>query len=212
MRKNLLIGVTCSVAAIKLNELAGKIFDELDVNVCVIATENARRFMGVDVETSLGMRLDLDERMRLIKEERSQSKFMTGFSDTDEWCSWSKRDDPVLHIELRKWAHMFLIAPLDANTLAKLSNGLCDNLLTCVARAWDIGSIEKRPIVVCPAMNTMMYEHPLTRRQLDTLTNEFGYLMIDSIEKRLMCGDVGKGAMAAVDDIFKFTRDKLNEL
>ena len=50
------------------------------------------------------------------------------FRDEDEWA-WRTRGDPVLHIELRKWAELLLIAPLSANTLAKLSNGLCDNLL-----------------------------------------------------------------------------------
>ena len=50
-------------------------------------------------------------------------------------------------------ADVFVIAPLDANTLAKLSTGMADNLLTCVARAWDFS----KPIVVCPAMNTAMW-------------------------------------------------------
>lgn len=44
------------------------------------------------------------------------------YTDVDEWAAWSKRGDPVLHIDLGKWADIFLIAPLDANTLAKLSN------------------------------------------------------------------------------------------
>lgn len=44
------------------------------------------------------------------------------YDDKDEWSAWSKRGDPVLHIELRKWADIFVIAPLDANTLAKIAN------------------------------------------------------------------------------------------
>src|SRR6202035_3176486 len=61
--------------------------------------------------------------------------------DEDEWPGSStgaryQRDDPVLHIELRRWADLLLIAPVDANTLAKLANGLADNCLTCVWRAW----------------------------------------------------------------------------
>jgi len=51
---------------------------------------------------------------------------------------WKKRGDPVLHIELKKWADCLLIAPLSANTLAKLSNGLSDNLLTLICRAWSM--------------------------------------------------------------------------
>lgn len=50
-------------------------------------------------------------------------------TDPDEWSAWTKRDDPVLHIELRNWADVVVIAPLDANTLAKVAGGLCDNLL-----------------------------------------------------------------------------------
>lgn len=52
--------------------------------------------------------------------------------------------DEVMHIELRRWADVLVIAPLSANSLAKLAHGLCDNLLTCVARAWDW----KKPFVV----------------------------------------------------------------
>lgn len=50
-------------------------------------------------------------------------------SDEEEWSMWNAVGDPVLHIELRKWAHIGVILPLDANTLAKISNGICDNLL-----------------------------------------------------------------------------------
>ncbi len=57
--------------------------------------------------------------------------------DEDDWRSWKTVGDDVLHIELRRWADIMVIAPLSANTLAKVANGLCDNLLTCVVRAWD---------------------------------------------------------------------------
>ena len=52
--------------------------------------------------------------------------------------SWSSRSDPVLHIELRKWADLLVLAPLDANTLAKIATGLCDNLLV---RRWFDGYV-----------------------------------------------------------------------
>lgn len=57
--------------------------------------------------------------------------------DEEEWHAWKTKGDPVLHIELRKWADAFVIAPLSANSLAKIAQGLCDNCLTSVARAWD---------------------------------------------------------------------------
>lgn len=110
--------------------------------------------------------------------------------DLDEWQQWSKRDDPVLHIELGKWADLMLVAPLDANTLAKMATGICDNLVLCTARAWDFG----KPLFFCPAMNTRMWEHPITEQHIRTLS-DWGHREIKCIAKRLMCGDTGLGAM-----------------
>lgn len=90
-----------------------------------------------------------------------------------------------------------LIAPLDANTLAKIAGGLADNLLTCIVRAWDL----KKPLVFAPAMNTAMWDHPLTRRHLGVLEGDLGYRQIPPIPKQLMCGDVGNGAMAEPESI-----------
>src|SRR5262245_53935023 len=145
--------------------------------------------------------------------------------DADEWPGRDsgrryQRDDSVLHIELRRWAELFVIAPLDANTLAKLANGLADNCLTCVWRAWD----PARPLVLAPAMNTLMWEHPLTVRHLrqiaeivsdqtvpnlddaealiDWINANSSWLhIVAPISKRLACGDVGPGAMAEVEPI-----------
>ena len=60
------------------------------------------------------------------------------YEDKDEYEIWKKRGDPVLHIELRKWADIFLVAPLSANTLAKFNAGLSDNLVSLVFRCWDM--------------------------------------------------------------------------
>jgi phosphopantothenoylcysteine decarboxylase len=145
--------------------------------------------------------------------------------DADEWPGrddgrrW-QRNDEVLHIELRRWADLFLIAPLDANTLAKLAAGLADNCLTCVWRAWD----PARPVVLAPAMNTLMWQHPLTRRHFYQLATDNSDreipagLDLDALlawinancrrlrvvppqSKRLACGDVGVGAMASLEQV-----------
>ena len=78
------------------------------------------------------------------------------------------RGDPVLHIELRKWADLLIVAPLDANTLAKFALGLSDNCLTCVFRAWDFA----KPVILAPAMNTFMWESPVTLRHLRQLLED----------------------------------------
>jgi len=110
----------------------------------------------------------------------------------DEWKGWTKLGDPVLHIQLRDWADILIIAPLSAHTLGKISNGLCDDTLTCVVRAWDFGTVdnclsrqfvatntgtnsqqrqrrEPKPLVLAPAMNTAMWTHPLTQTQLNVI-------------------------------------------
>ncbi|KAL1233508.1 Phosphopantothenoylcysteine decarboxylase [Trichinella pseudospiralis] len=111
--------------------------------------------------------------------------------------AWKRRGDPILHVQLRRWADILVIAPLDANSMAKISSGICDNLLTSLVRAWDCA----KPVYICPAMNTYMWEHPLTYKQMDKLKNLFGFKEVPCIEKELMCGDRGYGAMASVDMI-----------
>lgn len=78
--------------------------------------------------------------------------------DEEEWHSWQKKGDPVLHIELRKWADILIIAPLSANTLAKIAQGLCDNCLTSVVRAWDFS---KPLLVIFTVLPVMVYVHML---------------------------------------------------
>ncbi|PPS14373.1 hypothetical protein GOBAR_AA06212 [Gossypium barbadense] len=113
------------------------------------------------------------------------------YTDEEEWSSWGKIGDSVLHIELRRWADIMVIAPLSANTLGKIAGGLCDNLLTCVVRAWDYS----KPMFVAPAMNTFMWSNPFTEKHLMTI-DELGISLIPPVSKRLACGDYGNSAMA----------------
>lgn len=122
-----LLGLTGSVASVKYAELACAL-REVGFEVRIIGTSSAEVF------TKLASGYDPPAFDKL---QALQPPVQT-FSDRDEWASYmSVKKDPVLHIELRKWADIFLIAPLSANSLGKLAHGLCDNLLTCVARAWD---------------------------------------------------------------------------
>lgn len=162
-----------SVATIKLLELIQNIKARReDCEIRIVVTENAVHFLCL-----ADIRKEVDNVYR----------------DKDEWAAWNGRGDPVLHIDLVKWADVFVIAPLDANSLGKISSGICDNLLLCVVRAWDIG----KPLLFAPAMNTKMWTHTVTAEQIAKLQG-WGYMQIPPISKLLMCGDEGVGAMAEV--------------
>lgn len=98
---------------------------------------------------------------------------------------------------MKKWADVLLIAPTSANMLAKLAAGMADNLLTCVARAWELRS--GNPLLIAPAMNTHMWNHPLTVTHLQLL-HSIGVRVVPPVSKVLACGDQGTGAMAPVDE------------
>lgn len=207
---NILLGVTGSVAAIRTPELYAAL-KRAGHTVRVVATRSSLYFFEP---------ADLDPVDHLCPVRNPEIVVL----DEDEWPGQAygrryHRDDPVLHIELRRWAELFLIAPSDANTLAKLAGGLADNCLTCVWRAWD----PARPAVLAPAMNTLMWEHPLTTRHLRLLAETWAaappagldrdglidwvnaqcpkLLIVPPQSKRLACGDVGMGALADIDAI-----------
>lgn len=117
--------------------------------------------------------------------------------DEDEWKCWREIGDPILHIELRRWADVVLVAPCSANTLAKIHAGLCDDLLTSFLRARS----PTTPVLLFPAMNTLMHMHPLTDAHVTFASETLGYQIYGPIEKRLACGDLGQGAMFEWTDI-----------
>lgn len=120
--------------------------------------------------------------------------------EDDEWPGMGyAKEQEIPHIELRRWADILVIAPLSANTLAKMANGLADNLLTCTARAWDM----EKPLIIAPAMNTFMWLHPATAEHVATLKRWYGakLTLVEPIEKKLACGDTGIGAIARIEMI-----------
>jgi len=199
---NILLGATGSVAAVRVPMLVEQ-FRAHGHEVRIVATEAATYFFDP---------VPLREILTL---------------DSDEWPGERyERGDAVQHIELRRWADLFVIAPLDANTLAKLAVGLSDNCLTCVWRAWD----PAKPIVLAPAMNTLMWEHAFTKKHLRAIGADFGaghvpghlndedlirqindrakgLRIVAPISKALACGDVGVGAMAEVPTVVSVATD-----
>ena len=112
VKKNLLLGVTGSVATIKLCNILDLLIETNKYNIKVMLSQRALSFS------------DITE----IKPKYAIHK-IEFYTDEDEWGVWKKKGDPVVHINLRRWADILVIAPLSANTLAKIAGGLCDNLI-----------------------------------------------------------------------------------
>lgn len=211
-KPNILLGMTGSVASVLAPKLIAA-FQEVG-NVKVILTEHALPFVKIDeLWEQLGhgpntVMRDLDE-WQWREADGKVQPFDAPVSPFEPYTMRYdyQKDDPVVHIELRKWADVFVIAPVTANTLGKMNAGICDNLLTSVFYAWDW----TRPVVVAPAMNTLMWQAPLTKRNLLFLGNLFkgSWHFVPPQSKMLACKDEGEGALANIGDIVTATTDSL---
>ncbi|SCU99928.1 LAMI_0G01750g1_1 [Lachancea mirantina] len=176
---HILIGATGSVATVKVPMMIDKLFKIYGsdkVSIQLVLTKRAEHFLR-------GTKISTDVKI---------------WRDEDEWFGFKRMGDPVVHTELRRWADICVIAPLSANTLAKIANGICDNLLTSLLRSWTPST----PVLVAPAMNTFMYIHPVTKKHLAMLREDSPFVdVLKPVEKVLICGDIGMGGMREWNDI-----------
>lgn len=175
--------LTGSVASIKAPLIVSELLNHQNVKVEVVATKAAFTFFDAEEIRRVGSRVWRDE---------------------DEWVEGYKVGDPILHIELRRWADIVLVAPCSANTLSKIAHGACDNLATSLLRALA----PTTPTYIFPAMNTLMYEHPLTGEHLRVIEEVIEYKVVGPIGKKLACGDIGIGAMTEWKDIVQIVVDR----
>lgn len=177
---HILLGATGSVLTGKLRQIILKleqIYGKDKVSIQLILTKAAEIFVS---------RGEIPSNVRIWR-------------DSDEWNTWRSRTDPVVHIELRRWADILVIAPLTANTLGKIALGLCDNLLTNVVRAWNT----QYPILIAPAMQSYAYNHPATRRHLTEIKENMKWIeVLRPVEKVVgSYGDIGMGGMMDWNEI-----------
>ena len=211
---HILLACTGSVATIKVPLIIDKLFQVFGSNkisVQLVATKYACHFLkGLKIHQDVKIWRDEDVWTNLREGDANANK-TTKPTATEQATKKQKSpyDKLSLNNELRKWADIMLIAPLSANTLAKIANGLADNLLTSIVRSWGPTSgsepnCARKPILVAPAMNTYMYTNPLTRKHLKILTLKeegFGMEVLKPVEKVLVCGDIGMGGMREWLDI-----------
>ncbi len=167
--RNIAVGVTGSIAIYKALELI-RLYKKSGANVKVVMSEGAKRFISP-----------------LTFEALTREEVLTEESE-----SWANSNN---HIDIGKWADIFVVAPATANTINKLSNGIADNLLTQALLAYP------KPKLLAPSANTNMYKNPVTTGSLKMI-QLLNYEIIDPVKKVLACMDEGEGALADVEDIF----------
>lgn len=178
---NLLLGVTGGVAAYKACELTSLAI-KAGFSVRVVMTPAATRFVGpLTFEALTNHPVMLDA-------------LATGHSPGGA--------SAVEHVAWAKWADVACIAPLTASTLARIATGLADDALTTVWLALP----PRVPRVLCPAMNTAMWEAPVVQRNLRWIDELGGSTVVAPVSKRLACGDVGPGGLADPTEILEVLR------
>lgn len=176
------IAITGSIAAYKACDIVSEL-GKLGFDVTVLMTQTAQQFI---TPLTLQVLSKNPVHTNLITEDRA---------------------DVVNHIDIAKQTDLFLVAPATADTLARLSHGHAHDIVCAVALALPKHVIK----LIAPAMNTNMYDNPLTQANIHTL-HTIGYKEIEPKESLLACGDIGKGALANVDDIVKVVQSTLQDI
>ena len=171
--KKILVGVTGGIAAYKTCSLVNMFLKE-GADVKVLMTYGATKFV-----TPLTFQSLTNHPVYL-----------------DMWQTYNKEE--VEHISLAKWADILVISPATANIIGKIAHGIADDLLTTVTMALP----KETPVLVIPAMNTNMWENPITQKNVETLLEYKKYKFIDPRKGVLACRDEGFGKIADNKDIF----------
>ena len=179
--KEVILGVTGSIAAYKSADIANQLIKS-KINVHTIMTNSATKFIApLTFQTLTKNKVYIDMFEEIF------------FPD-------------VRHISLAQKADCFVIAPASANIIGKIASGIADDMLSTVVMA-----IKDKPIIICPAMNTAMYENPITQGNIRKL-QDLGYQFIEPKESMLACGDLGKGALAEIDTIIAAVKKAIDEV
>ena len=188
MKRKILVAVTGTVATTLTHKIL-KSYVEQGFEAGLLYTEKASYFIDwVKVE-----KMEFDDKISI-------------YGDKYEWPPTHKyfKNDIVGHIQLRE-EYSALVVICSANTLAKMANGICDNLLTSVIRAWP----QYKPLVIAPAMNTTMWESYFTQEHIKKMKHYHeGFRVVNPQSKALACGTEGMGALADISEIVSVTAEQ----
>lgn len=176
--KHILLSVCGGIAAYKTAHLV-RLFIKEGAEVRVVMTKSAEDFVTPKTLSVL-----------------SKNEVISDFFDAKQ--QWNN------HVHLAEWADMMIVAPLTANTLAKLTSGICDNILTACYLSM------RKQVYVAPAMDLEMYQHPTTKKNL-MLLKEHGNIIIPAEKGELASGLIGEGRMAEPEHIVQFVHDHLKQ-
>ena len=183
--KNILLGITGGIAAYKTAFLV-RLLVKNGADVKVVMTDSAKNFVTPLTLATL-----------------SKNPVLSCFIREGEELDGVEKIDWNNHVELALWADLILIAPATANTMAKMANGICDNLLMAVYLS------AKCPIYYAPAMDLDMYIHPTTSKVFQTLES-FGNMQIPAAYGELASGLIGQGRMAEPEEILSFLENDIS--
>ena len=173
---NILLGVTGGIAAYKAVDLASKL-TAAGANIHTVMTENACRFVRAKSFEAV-----------------TNSTVLTDMWSTPEQFRFG-------HIALADWADIVVVAPATANIIGKITNGICDDLLsTVLCTCWP--QIESGAALLAPAMNDKMWTNPVVQNNVETI-RKMGFQLIGPTEGRLACGTKGLGRMSEPKDILE---------
>ena len=176
-KKLILLGITGGIAAYKSCELV-RLLQNAGFNVRVVMTKHATEFVGPATFRALtGHQVALDL-----------------FEDPQ---------NPIHHISLSKEPDCFVIAPATANVIAKIAQGVADDLLTTTALAFQ------GPLIIAPAMNEAMLTDPATRENIEILTS-YGARIVETDAGYLACGDAGSGRLADIESIARAVQEEMS--
>jgi len=171
--KKILLGITGSIAAYK-SVFFVRLLVKAGAEVKVIMTKGAKDFVTPLTFSTL-----------------SKNNVLSDLFDEETWAN---------HVLLGRWADAMVIAPASCNTIAKMANGLCDNLLLAVYLS------SKAPVLIAPAMDEDMWQHPATQKNIDIL-NRNGDAFLPVNKGELASGFTGEGRMAEPEEMIKYLQD-----